>query len=46
MLGVLGEDHAGDLRVVARREEDEPAVIAQVDLGIARGGRLAALYAR
>ena len=30
VLGVLGEDHAGDLRVVARREEHEPAVVAQV----------------
>ena len=27
---VLGEDHAGDLRVVARREEHEPAMVAQV----------------
>ena len=31
VLGVLGEDHAGDLGVVARREEDEPPVVAQID---------------
>ena len=30
VLAVLGEDDAGDLRVVARREEHEPAVVAQV----------------
>ena len=27
---VLEEDHTGDLRLVARREEDEPAIVAQV----------------
>ena len=32
VLGVLGEDDAGDLRVVARREEHEPAVVAHVHL--------------
>ena len=30
VLVVLAEDHAGDLRVVRRREEHEPAVVAQV----------------
>src|SRR6185312_7233825 len=29
---VLEEDDAGNLRVVARREEDEPAVVAVVDV--------------
>ena len=36
VLAVLGEDHAGDLRVVARREEHEPAVVAQVLVGALR----------
>src|SRR5207237_9907549 len=27
---VLEEDHSGNRRVVARREEDEPAVVAQI----------------
>ncbi len=30
VLVVLAEDHAGDLRIVLRGEEDEPAVVAQV----------------
>ena len=30
VLAVLGEDHAGDLRIVTRREEHEPAVVAGV----------------
>ena len=33
---VLEEHDAGDLRVVARREEHEPAVVAQVLVGLAR----------
>ena len=33
VLGVLGEDHAGNLRLVVRREEHEPAVIADVHAG-------------
>ncbi len=37
MFGVLAEDDAGDLRVVPRREEDEPAVVAQVAAAAARG---------
>ena len=43
VLGVLGENHAGDLRIVARREEDEPAVIAQVHL-VPRRRRLSPCY--
>ncbi len=42
VLGVLGEDHAGDLGVVARRKKDEPAVVTQI-LARLRAGRLAAL---
>ena len=41
---MLAEDDAGDFRIVARREEDEPAVIAQVALGAA--GRLLAALQR
>ena len=37
MLVVLAEDHAGDLRVVPRREEDEPAMVAQVAAAAPRG---------
>ena len=42
VLGVLGEDDAGEHGVVLRREEDEPAVVAQILVGAALG-RLAAL---
>src|SRR5687768_4923149 len=41
VLVVLAEDDAGDLRVVARREEDEPAMVAQVSAAAPR--RLPAL---
>ncbi len=36
VLGVLGEDHARDLGILGRREEDEEPVVAQVALGPAR----------
>ena len=35
VIAVLDEDDAGNLRVVARREEHEPAVVAQVLVGLA-----------
>ncbi len=38
VFGVLGENHAGDLRLVVRREEHEPAVIADVHLALHRLG--------
>jgi hypothetical protein len=38
---VLEEHHAGDLGLVARREEHEPAVVAQILVGLA--GRALAL---
>jgi len=35
---VLEEHNAGDLRIVFRREEHEPAVVTQVAGGLIRGG--------
>ena len=37
VLVVLAENDAGDFGIVARREEDEPAVVAEVALGTAGG---------
>ena len=41
VLAVLREDDAGDLRVVLRHHEHEPAVIAQILIGLAARALLA-----
>src|SRR4029077_13686544 len=38
MAAVLDEHHPGDLRVVARREKHEPAVVPEILVRLALGG--------